>query len=579
MADSIQKIRVEGGKEAEAAIQGVQGALEKFNKTASKNRDAVRLLDKATGGAVTKFNDLQRGIIQGTKGIKGLTLGFKGLKGAIAATGIGLIVVALGTIVAYWDEIKALVSGVSIEQDELLKSQEKSAIVSEEIYNNINASANILKQQGKTEKEILALKIKSTDESITALEAQLTTQKAIKKAQEETALRNKDILEGAVKMITLPLFVLLETIDSIGTALGKQFGLTEGLYGSLGDLIFDPEGVKEKGEETISETENQLLALKNRKAGFEIGITKIEEQEFEKRQAAKQAQYKIEFDAYKKHLEDMTQLTIDDIEKLGKIRSDYNAKIADQAVIDEETKIQIDRERALREIEELNINYGLKGNARLAVNTYYDNLERELKIENAQKELDDVLALEEQKRKFKSDTFDNAAKIAGEETKLGKALIIAKQALALESFLIDIGALQQKASVAAAQANLDQATAGTSISTGVAETAKIGFPQNIFPLIAYAATAAGIISSISSAVKSTKSVAASVGGKTGASPTIQAPVQSAPAFNIVGQNDTSQLAETIAGANQEPIKAYVVSNEVTTAQSLDRNIVQGATIG
>ena len=53
----------------------------------------------------------------------------------------------------------------------------------------------------------------------------------------------------------------------------------------------------------------------------------------------------------------------------------------------------------------------------------------------------------------------------------------------------------------------------------------------------------------------------------------------APQFNVVGQGATSQLAEAITGQTQQPIKAYVVSNEVTTAQSLDRNIVQGATIG
>ncbi len=71
MADSVQKIRVEGGKEAEAAIQGVQNALENFNKTAAKNRDAVRLLDKATGGAITKFQDFQKGVTRGRRRGKG----------------------------------------------------------------------------------------------------------------------------------------------------------------------------------------------------------------------------------------------------------------------------------------------------------------------------------------------------------------------------------------------------------------------------------------------------------------------------------------------------------------------------
>ena len=53
----------------------------------------------------------------------------------------------------------------------------------------------------------------------------------------------------------------------------------------------------------------------------------------------------------------------------------------------------------------------------------------------------------------------------------------------------------------------------------------------------------------------------------------------APAFNIVGAGGTSQLAEAIGGQAQQPVKAYVVSNDVSTAQELDRNIVQGASIG
>ena len=52
-----------------------------------------------------------------------------------------------------------------------------------------------------------------------------------------------------------------------------------------------------------------------------------------------------------------------------------------------------------------------------------------------------------------------------------------------------------------------------------------------------------------------------------------------PAFNIVGASDTNQLAEAIGGQAQQPVKAFVVSNDVSTAQELDRNIVEGASIG
>lgn len=52
-----------------------------------------------------------------------------------------------------------------------------------------------------------------------------------------------------------------------------------------------------------------------------------------------------------------------------------------------------------------------------------------------------------------------------------------------------------------------------------------------------------------------------------------------PAFNIVGQSDTNQLADAIGGQTQQPVQAFVVSSEVTTAQELDRNIIDGASIG
>lgn len=52
-----------------------------------------------------------------------------------------------------------------------------------------------------------------------------------------------------------------------------------------------------------------------------------------------------------------------------------------------------------------------------------------------------------------------------------------------------------------------------------------------------------------------------------------------PSFNIVGASGTNQLAEAIGGQAQQPVKAFVVSNDISTAQELDRNIVEGASIG
>ena len=51
-----------------------------------------------------------------------------------------------------------------------------------------------------------------------------------------------------------------------------------------------------------------------------------------------------------------------------------------------------------------------------------------------------------------------------------------------------------------------------------------------------------------------------------------------PTFNVVGASQENQLLEAVQSKLGEPVKAYVVSNEVTTAQSMDRNIVESAGI-
>ena len=67
------------------------------------------------------------------------------------------------------------------------------------------------------------------------------------------------------------------------------------------------------------------------------------------------------------------------------------------------------------------------------------------------------------------------------------------------------------------------------------------------------------------------------GGTGGSVPTPA--ISTPPAFNVVGATETSQLAQTIAGAQQKPVRAYVVSTDVSTQQALDRKTAKQATIG
>ena len=191
----------------------------------------------------------------------------------------------------------------------------------------------------------------------------------------------------------------------------------------------------------------------------------------------------------------------------------------------------------------------------------------EAKIEIGKKEIE----LEAQKTAAKQKAVDDAISLAGAESKIGKALLILKQGLALKEMIMEAKKTLAFSSIAVAKSTV-------AVAEGTAQTAKVGFPQNIPLLIGYAAQAAGIISAISSATGKAKSAASSFGGGGGSISTPSAP-SAPPAFNIVGASDTNQLADAIGGQSQQPIQTYVVSNDVTTAQSLQNSIVEGATIG
>jgi hypothetical protein len=52
-----------------------------------------------------------------------------------------------------------------------------------------------------------------------------------------------------------------------------------------------------------------------------------------------------------------------------------------------------------------------------------------------------------------------------------------------------------------------------------------------------------------------------------------------PSFNVVGAGGTNQIAQVMSEQGAAPVQAFVVASNVTSAQSLNRNIVNNATLG
>jgi hypothetical protein len=427
------------------------------------------------------------------------------LKNAIGATGIGLLVVALGTVAAYWDDIKAAVGGVSDEQSKLNSKTDANVLAQQAKYDAISGQDNILKLQGKSERDILKIKQTQIQAVIKATEAQLVNQEATKKAQVDAAKRNQSILSGILTFLTAPLQLLLGTVDMVGKALGKDFNLREGLNKSITSLVFDPKETAEDGDKVINETKNKLAQLKNEAAGFTNALREMDK-------------------PAEKVVQKSSDKVVEDAALEVSILKDFEVeKISIR-------KATLDKTLEFQKLENDGLKQGLDLKLQIA------QTEREL---NKKKIADMNEALQ-----ATSNTLGQVADLFGRESAAGKAAAIA------------------------------QATIDTYLSAQKAYTSTIGVPivgPVLAPINAGLAIAAGI--------KNIKAIAAvKTPGPDVPVPNINdvsaGSASQAPNFNVVGNSGMNQLAQL----QQQPVQAYVVSGSVTTAQSLDRNRIENATL-
>jgi hypothetical protein len=286
---------------AAAGVTAVQGAMALFG---DQSEDVAKTLAKVQGAlalsqGLSQLKDIGKVGEQLKISFKGLTAGANGFKKALISTGIGALVVAVGLLVAYWEDIKGLVSGVSGEQEKLNEAGKENLQTQQDKLDAIDGQTNQLKLQGKSEKEILQMKVKQTDEAIAAAEINLQNAKTTKDAQIEAAKRNKDILQGLIRLVTIPITAVLAGIDQIGKAIGQDLNLEEQFSGGLANLVFNPEEVAKEGDKTIKEAEGVLNTLKEKKASNQLQIQAIDKQASDKSKERSDKQKEKELEAQK----------------------------------------------------------------------------------------------------------------------------------------------------------------------------------------------------------------------------------------------------------------------------------------
>lgn len=573
-----------------------------------------------------------------------------GIRSGIAATGIGLLVVALGTVVAYWDDIKAAVSGVSDEQKKLNKESAKNAATAKETYESFELQENSLRLQGKTEKQILKLKVDKLDASIKTAEVDLKRLEETSKLEIAAAERNQEFaksiirlgLEGSVALmraLVVPLDAVILAANSVAEVLGITSIQVPYLNGLLTDLttagadflsglLFDPAAVKAESDATIKAAKQGIAQMKSDRDGLKLQLRQDDQQGAQDRVNTERGAAQEQIDITRQMEEEKNRLMEEgrakDLDALrikykyeqeeadknfkeGKLKkADYDKltnqmteskRLDDKAVNDKYDKIEKDaRDLKLQEqikaedaawlelqkaknsqreqeLLDLQLAYDAKIEAAnnngeiekaitkkynkeyAAINEKYRKEEEEKQKEQDKKDIARKNELRQKTLELTAQSFSALGELAGSfNTKNEKD--------ARKQFQV-----QKAFNLAAAITNTAMAVTGALTAGGNPIKLATGM-QFVEAGIAATVGAANIIK-----ISNSKFGGGGSGGG-GNDTNVPTAAPMTANFNTIGSSGINQLAQL----QQTPTQAYVVSGEVTSAQALDRNRVQNATL-
>ena len=575
-----EKIVIQVQADTKDAVKGIDKVDESIKDVNKSSADTTNSLDKMSGGAISGFKGI-------TKSVGTAIKGFKSLKFAIAATGIGALIIAIaavgqaftrseegqnkfaklmGVIGAVTGQFMDAIAGlgdliIGVFENPKQALTNFANLIKDNIVNRFEGLLELVPQLGKAIGLLFEGKFK---------EAGKTAANAVAKV----SLGVEDIVDKTQQAIDKTSEFIQATVEE-GKIAGKIADQRAKADKVERDLLVQRAEANRKiaelreiaaNKETVT-VQERLEAIKEA-SKVENEITAKEIEAAKLRLEAKQAENALGLST-KADLEEEAQLKARVIEletaRLNtqkRLTAELTGAIREQAA--EEKAIQAEEDAAEKERKDRIA----KEDKEREETQLKEKEERDARIVAGQQQTDAMLT------QSKAQAVDAAISLFGAETAAGKAALIAKQLLAVQEMIGEARKTITFSSLVAARST-------AAVAEGTAQTAKIGFPQNIPMLIGYALQAVGIIGAISSAVGKSKSVASGLGGGGGSTPSItrpSAPTSAPPAFNIVGAGAGNQLAETIAGQNERPIKAFVTSQDVTTAQSLERNIVEGASI-
>jgi hypothetical protein len=614
-------------------FQAYEGALgligvesEEVQKTLLKVQSAMALSQGLQGLGEAKDSFIQLGAVV-KNAFNGMTTASK----AFAITGIGLLLVSLGTVIAYWDDISKAIGVTTDEQEKYAQKQkrinEQSKEARETIAKESGAFATLISRlketnSGSKERDVLIKQInkeygttlknikdetKFQEQLNTELASYLEYQKAKYELQknEDKIVKNlevqdkleSDIAKGKKEQIALEKELAKAQDDANKGKLTKGSG---GISG-VGQLNTDLTKAKEKLDENKKALKENEEALKNAKLRFE-----------DYGRSANNASAKVDeltnsgskYVENNKDVEDSTKKTTEEID----LTKD-EAYIAEQERLKELNKAELDSLKVIEDAKKANADM-LLTEQELAIQK--ENEAYQIKLDNALKFGQDTEDLEiehlnnlnninltAQEKQYANEKVAKDKQLALDKETADKKIAIEKSVaeakLAIQNQSIDVAlqginlikslfekskGVQKAALVAESAIGIAKIIINTQASNAAATLKYAALPGGLALSASEIAlnrvsAGLGIAANVAATAKALQALgggnapSGSVGGGGGGGGS-----QSfTPSFNVVGNSGINQLANL----QQQPVKAYITTGEVSTALSLERNTLQKTT--
>jgi hypothetical protein len=296
------------------------------------------------------------------------------------------------------------------------------------------------------------------------------------------------------------------------------------------------------------------------------------------------------------------------LDKLAKAEADQEAKTQAE-------KIELARQRHLDELAKIEMNTTEKREAEARINAIYDDKQKELR---KQKELEADKERADQLIKKSEEQITELEKENGDFENRLMRLDAQKTLILMNEDLTEQQRTEILAKNAAARTRVEEAQADAK----VAVLSKVAGYMSGFADLAGKNTEEGKAIAVATALINTYAGMSEVWSKKGSSPFVSASIAEkiaasamvlgtgmktiksiksvkvpkggggsgggatptgvqAPSFNVIGQTSVGEqlIADAVGQSNQQPVQAYVVESQMTSAQELNRNVEENASLG